>query len=87
MPAKKAATATTTSPFEEEGAISPSPTAAAQASTHRASVGPASEHRLALKHFSLHGIYDEWYGLGRFLDKPVIGGIAALETMYKATWR
>ena len=64
VPAHKAATATTISPFEEEGAIPPSLTAAAQASTHRASVGPASEHRLALKHFLLHGVYDEWYGLG-----------------------
>ena len=79
-------TTTTTSPVEEEEEEEISPSPAAQASNHCASLGPASQHRLALKHFSLHGIYDEWYGLGRFLDKPVLGDIAALETIYKASW-
>jgi hypothetical protein len=38
------------------------------------------------KHHSIQSLFDEWYGLGDFLDKPVVGGIAALETRYKSKW-
>jgi hypothetical protein len=86
VPANNFISTTKKGPVEEEEEMSPSP-AAAQACDHRTSLGPASQHRLALKHFTLHGVYDEWYGLGRFLDKPVLGGIAALESVYKASWR
>ncbi len=44
-------------------------------------------HRMVPKHHSIQSLFDEWYGLGDSLDKPVVGGIAALETRYKSKWR
>jgi hypothetical protein len=45
-------------------------------------------HQMVLKHHSIQeSLYDESYGLGDCLDKPVVGGIAALETHYKSKWR
>jgi hypothetical protein len=46
-----------------------------------------SQHRLAMKHHSLHTLYNEWYGLGEYFDLPVPGGIAALEATEKTKWR
>jgi hypothetical protein len=43
-------------------------------------------HRMVPKHHSIQLLFDEWYGLGDSLDKPVIGGISALETRYKSKW-
>ena len=47
----------------------------------------ARHHRMVLKHNSIQKLRDEWYGLGDCLDKPVVGGIAAIETLYKSKWR
>jgi hypothetical protein len=44
-------------------------------------------HQMVPKHHSIQLLFDEWYGLGDSLDKPVVGGIAALETRYKSKWR
>jgi hypothetical protein len=46
-----------------------------------------TQHRLAMKHHSLHTLFNEWYGLGEYLDIPVPGGIAALEASEKTKWR
>jgi hypothetical protein len=43
-------------------------------------------HRMVPKHHSIQSLFDEWYGLGDSLDKPVVGGIA-LKTRYKSKWR
>jgi hypothetical protein len=47
----------------------------------------ARRHRMVAKHHSIQSLWDEWHGLGDFLDKPVVGGIAAIETLYKSKWR
>jgi hypothetical protein len=44
-------------------------------------------HRMVPKHHSIQLLFDERYGLGDSLDKPVVGGIAALETHSKSKWR
>jgi hypothetical protein len=41
----------------------------------------ARRHIMVPKHHSIQSLWDEWYGLGDSLDKPVVGGIAALETV------
>jgi hypothetical protein len=46
-----------------------------------------SQHRLAMKHHSLHTLYNKWYGLGEYFDLPGPGGIAALEASEKTKWR
>jgi hypothetical protein len=46
-----------------------------------------SQHRLAMKHHSLHTLYNEWYGLGEYLYLPVPGDIAALEASKNTKWR
>lgn len=38
-------------------------------------------------HNNLQGLWDEWYGLGDFLDSPIPGGVAKLEELYGAKWR
>jgi hypothetical protein len=48
---------------------------------------PTSKHRLTVKHHSLQTLYNEWHGIGEYLDIPVPGGIAALEASHKAKWR
>jgi hypothetical protein len=35
----------------------------------------------------IHELFDEFYGLGEFEGKPVAGGLAKLEEMFKAKWR
>jgi hypothetical protein len=47
----------------------------------------ARHHRMVPKHHSIQSLYDEWYGLGTCLDKPVVGGIAAIEIRCKSKWR
>jgi hypothetical protein len=44
-------------------------------------------HRMVPKHHSIQSLFDKWFGLEDSLDKPVVGGIAALETGYKSKWR
>jgi hypothetical protein len=36
---------------------------------------------------SLNELYNEFYGLGEFQDKPVPGGLAKLEECFKTKWR
>ena len=38
-------------------------------------------------HPSVQDIYDEWYGLGKFKDIPIEGGIDAMERLYSSKWR
>ena len=38
-------------------------------------------------HRNLQGIWDEWYGLGAFVGRPIVGGVAELERLYGAKWR
>jgi hypothetical protein len=34
----------------------------------------------------MNKLFDELYGLGRFEDKPVSGGFAKLEEVFKTKW-
>jgi hypothetical protein len=36
---------------------------------------------------SIHELFDEFYGLGAFEGKPVAGGFAKLEELFKTKWR
>jgi hypothetical protein len=44
-------------------------------------------HSLEEKHTSVQDMYDEWFGLGKYTNIPVNGGIHAMETEYKSVWR
>lgn len=46
-----------------------------------------AHHRLHPKHENLQSVYNEWYGLGRFLNLPISGGIDACEKKYGTKWR
>jgi hypothetical protein len=50
------------------------------------SPGPR-HHRMVLKHHSIESLWNEWYGLGEFEGKPVVGGIDAIERHDKSKWR
>jgi hypothetical protein len=39
------------------------------------------------KHHSIQSLWNEWYGLEDREDKPVAGGIAAMERHHKSKWR
>lgn len=71
-----------TSPAADDSDVTPcpprSPGGAATAARH---------HRMILKHHSIQSLWNEWYGLEDFQDKPVAGGIAVIETLYKSKWR
>jgi len=43
--------------------------------------------RFESSHEDLQGIWDEWHGLGAYLDRPIPGGVAELERLYGAKWR
>ena len=47
----------------------------------------AFKHVMQTKHAHLKDIYNEWYGLGRFENCPIPGGIAACEARWKKKWR
>ncbi len=38
-------------------------------------------------YISIHELYHEFYGLGEFEGKPIPGGLAKLEELFKAKWR
>jgi hypothetical protein len=37
-------------------------------------------------YISIHELYDEFSGLGKFEDKPVAGGFAKVNELYKTKW-
>ena len=39
------------------------------------------------KHHSIQSLWNEWYGLEECEDKPVVGGISAMERQHKSKWR
>lgn len=43
-------------------------------------------HQMVLKHNSIKLLWNKWYGLGDCEDKPVVGGIAAIERHHKSKW-
>jgi hypothetical protein len=47
----------------------------------------ARGHRMVPKHHSIQSLWNEWYGLEDCQDKPVVGGIAAMERQQKSKWR
>ncbi len=47
----------------------------------------ARGHRMVPKHHSIQSLWNEWYGLEDCVDKPVVGGIAAMERLHKSKWR
>jgi hypothetical protein len=49
--------------------------------------GGSRHHRMVLKHHSIQSLWNEWYGLEDCEDKPVVGGIAAIERHQKSKWR
>lgn len=48
---------------------------------------PSARYNLKQTHESVSEIYDEWWGLGEYEDKPISGGFEALEQKYKSRWR
>ena len=38
-------------------------------------------------HNSIQDLYDEWYGLGKYKNIPIEGGIEAMERLYSSKWR
>jgi hypothetical protein len=42
---------------------------------------------MVLKHHSIQSLWNEWYGLEDCKDKPLVGGIAAMERQQKSKWR
>ncbi|KAG7362206.1 glycolytic enzyme transcriptional activator [Nitzschia inconspicua] len=44
-------------------------------------------HQLSHTFMSVMDLYNEWYGLERFQDVPVPGGIQAMDNAYKTEWR
>ena len=44
-------------------------------------------HHIKFKHQSLFSMHDEWFGLHSSKNKPVEGGLDALETSFKSKWR
>jgi hypothetical protein len=38
-------------------------------------------------YISIHELYEEFYGLGKFEGKPVAGGFAKLDELFKTKWR
>ena len=51
------------------------------------SPSPTKNHRMVLKHHSIRSLWNEWYGLGEYEGKPMVGGISAIETLKKSKWR
>jgi hypothetical protein len=51
------------------------------------SADAARGHRMVPKHHSIQSFWNEWYGLEDCKDKPVVGGIAAMERQHKSKWR
>lgn len=58
--------------------------------------GPDEPDITNYKHATIHqrnqptsvtSIYEEYYGIGSFQDKPMVGGFAALEEKFKMKWR
>jgi hypothetical protein len=83
---RPAASSTSTSTFpppnQQERQQSPSPAG----DVTSPSPGPRN-HRMVLKHHSIQSLWNEWYGLGDWEGKPVVGGIAAMERHEKSKWR
>mmetsp|Transcript_22817 Transcript_22817/g.23101 ORF Transcript_22817/g.23101 Transcript_22817/m.23101 type:complete len:337 (-) Transcript_22817:105-1115(-) len=48
---------------------------------------PGYGHVLSLQPSSITAMCDEWYGIGSFLDVPIIGGVEELENKYNNAWR
>ena len=48
---------------------------------------PLTGFFMSPKYASLNSIYEEWYGVGACLGRPVEGGIARLEASFKSKWR
>lgn len=40
-----------------------------------------------MKHATLESVYQQWYGIGKFQNKPRKGGFSGLERQYKRKWR
>ena len=50
-------------------------------------IPPGYGHKPSKVFSSVKTLYQEWYGLGPFEGVPISGGIDALETRYKTSWR
>ena len=50
---------------------------------------PATCKKFSLqpRHKNLQSVWNEWHGLGNFHNKPIPGGIARAEELWKAKWR
>jgi hypothetical protein len=47
----------------------------------------ARGHQMVPKHHSIQSLWNKWYGLEDCEDKPVVGGIAAMERQHKSKWQ
>ena len=71
------------SPMDEDGI----PRRPSPPSGRPPSLQDAIGHHPKPMYISIHELYDEFYGLGRFEGKPVVGGLAKLEEVFKSKWR
>ena len=60
---------------------------AEEGSTTPAIPESCKQYALQLRHQNLASMWDEWHGLRAFLNKPIVGGIAKAEELWKAKWR
>jgi hypothetical protein len=51
------------------------------------SMPPTSRFNIQQTHESVTEMYNEWWGLGVYKNKPVRGGFESLERNYKSRWR
>lgn len=45
------------------------------------------QYTLQARHRNLQSVWDEWHGIGEYLNRPIVGGIAKAEELWKSKWR
>jgi hypothetical protein len=48
---------------------------------------PTIRYHLKQTHESVSEMYDEWWGIGSYENKPIRGGFEALEKLHRSRWR
>jgi hypothetical protein len=69
-----------------ESATSPRTSSKGASARRREELYPGYGYKLPVVR-SATALWDAWYGVGLFRNKPIEGGIAALEDKYKREWR
>jgi hypothetical protein len=48
---------------------------------------PTSRYNIIHRHDSVSQMYQEWWGMGSYENKPIRGGFEAMEKLHKSRWR